>query len=376
MKTLAKRTRADLGLLALPLTAIALLTYLSFLVSLVLLSASAQALRSGSYSSSPPSDVYLLKTALLANDREQYLRDEMVQLLADYLMKNPKVQLHVPLALATSNSSQKYMFAQPAREGVIIFSSSDLADSEGEVLLQVSTEGTLALAGNLEGQIPELTNQRLGKLPIEGRAESARLTIRGAHGWVKDYSSSGILLASPELMQHLAFPIAPELFQEGLICLCSSEEAKVAATSLTEYMQAGGFQMLALAQDPVTALPATAQVEAASELLLGIYPVGLVLATGIIVTLFIGRVNSLRGEAFAVERVNGAGVFQQVVRVNFLVFLSVSVPLYCAFQAWEFLTQFDAVAPGLPARLVVAAILYSHCYASLSFYIRHRTLGY
>lgn len=182
MRTLARRAGADLGLLAVPLAAIACLTYLSFLVALVLLSASSQALRSGAYSSSPPPDVYLLETALLEGNFEQASRDETARLLAAYLEGNPGVQLHVPLTLATSNSSQKYLFPTPAYRGVMVFSASGLKDSEGATLLEAPAPGSLALAGDLEGQIPELTNASLGKIPIDTRVDPQTLTLMGSDG--------------------------------------------------------------------------------------------------------------------------------------------------------------------------------------------------
>lgn len=376
MRTLARRAGADFGLLALPLLAIAGLTYLSFLVALVLLSVSSQTLRSGAYSSSPPPDVYLLETALLAGDFEQVSRDETARLLADYLESNPKVQLHVSLTLATSNSFQKYMFPAPAYKGMMVFSASDLKDSRGATLLEVPAPGSLALAGDLEGQIPELTNTRLGKIPIDTRVEPQTLMLRGSDGWVADYSDSGVLLASPATLEDLAFSFRTLLGPGELLCLCSPPEAEEAAESLTDYMRAGGFQMLSLAQNPVEALPVSAQIEAASELLLGIYPLGVFVATGTIVTIFIGRVNATRSAAFAVERINGAGVAQQVLRINILIFLSISLPLYGALRGWEFLTYFDAFDSGLPTSLTLLGALYSHACASLGLIARYRKLGY
>lgn len=376
MRALLRRARADLGLLALPLVVIASFTYLSFLVTLVLLSASSQVLRSGAYSSSPPPDVYTLKTVLLAGDLEQTSRDETARLLAEYLESNPKVQLQVPLTLATSNSSKKYLFQEPAYKGVMVFSATDLKNSSDGALLELPAPGSLALAGNVECQIPELTNDRLGKIPIESRVEPKQLLIRGDNGWVADYSDSGVLLASPALMQDLAFPFTTLLSQGRLLCLCSMQEAEDAAESFTEYMRAGGFQTLALAQDPVAALPVDGQIEAASELLLGIYPLGILLATGSIVTIFIGRINAMRSAAFAVERINGAGFFQQLLRINAMVFLSISFPLYGALKGWEFLTYFDVVDSRLPVSLLVLGIVYSHTCASLGLISRYRKLGY
>lgn len=198
----------------------------------------------------------------------------------------------------------------------------------------------------------------------------------GSDGWVADYSDSGVLLASPAVLEDLAFSFTTLLEQGGLLCLCNLHQAEETAESFTEHMRAGGFQMLSLVQNPVEAMPVGAQIEAASELLLGVYPLGLFLAVGTIVTIFIGRVNATRSAAFAVERINGAGATQQLLRINLLVFLSISLPLYGALRGWEFLTYFDAPDSGLPTSLTVLGALYSHICASLGFIAGYRKLGY
>lgn len=376
MKTFLNRCATDLALVWGRLLGISLAVFFSFFISLIVLSFSLDSLKSGAYSGSPPKDVYLFELALFGEPGETGRVGFDRQLVSDYLAENPKVQLQVPVRNVAYSAQGQGAFSEPAGQGLVIFSAGNLTDAWGAPLLDAPPPGTFALAGSLAGQVPEVTDSTFGTTPVQKRAVSTSLVVRDAGGWAADYSDFGLLLGAPNLLTKFSFPLDINTLSQGLVCLCGQEEAQDAAYRLTELMQTGGYQLLAVTKDPVSAMSLADQLSVAQELLITMLPGGLLLAAGIIAGVFALRLNLLRATAFLVERINGLGVLQQLVRVNILVTLGIIVPAWCALGASKVIIY--AVPDGgyTAEPLFWGLVAYAHGLASLIFYVNYRKENY